>query len=133
MADLSNSTPVPAEGMGFTALSSLFRDPALRHAFKRSENDDGAAFAVPPSPSRPLIDGAAMTRDQIEHTIEDRIARLDAMDGDADLEVTQEDDEETWDREDADDNGIADPSGLDEQLTRARRNRSGRRLEMADA
>lgn len=54
----SNSTPVPAVGMGSFPLSSLFRDPALRHAFERSERDDGAAFAIPAPKPAPVSGGA---------------------------------------------------------------------------
>lgn len=54
----SNSTPVPAVGMGSFPLSSLFRDPALRRAFERSERDDGAAFAVPTPKPAPVCGGA---------------------------------------------------------------------------
>lgn len=56
----SNSTPVPAVGMGSFPLSSLFRDPAVREAFKRAERDDGAAFAVPSPCPRPLLGGALL-------------------------------------------------------------------------
>ena len=48
-------------------LSSLFRDPFLRDAFKRAERDHGHAFAVPVDPPRTLDGGAA---EVIEHSEE---------------------------------------------------------------
>ncbi|SEL38908.1 hypothetical protein SAMN04515666_103600 [Bosea lupini] len=53
-----NSTPAPSNGTGFSPLSSLFRDPALRRAFERAERDDGAAFAVPAPKPAPISGGA---------------------------------------------------------------------------
>lgn len=37
-------------------LSSLFRNPAVRDAFQRSERDNGAAFAIP-APKAPVLTG----------------------------------------------------------------------------
>lgn len=49
----------PTARTGFsTPLSHLFRDPALRRAFERSERDDGAAFAVPAPKPAPVSGGA---------------------------------------------------------------------------
>lgn len=112
----SNSTPVPAVGMGSFPLSSLFHDPAVRQAFQRAERDDGAAFAVPSPSPRPLLGPGRLTRPEIEEAIEDLIGLLDATDGDADLELTAEDDEDGCDCEAmSDDNGIADELGLWQQ------------------
>lgn len=54
----SNSTPMPAVGMGRFRLSPLFRDPVLRRAFERLERDDGSAFAVPAPKPAPVSGGA---------------------------------------------------------------------------
>lgn len=51
-----HSTPAPRTG--FSSLSSLFRDPALRRAFERAERDDGQAFALPPPKPAPINGGA---------------------------------------------------------------------------
>ena len=86
MASHAYSTPVPIIAgipAEVVALSPLFRDPALRRAFERVERDGDAAAALPRAAPRPLIDGAAMTRAEIEQTVEDLIARLDTVDGDA--------------------------------------------------
>lgn len=58
MAASQNSTAAPIVRGGFYPLSSLFRDPALRRAFERSERDDGAAFAVPAPKPAPVSGGA---------------------------------------------------------------------------
>lgn len=60
----SNSTPVPAVGMGSFPLSSLFRDPAVRDAFRRAERDDGAALAVLAPKPAPVSGGAVK---EVEH------------------------------------------------------------------
>ncbi len=39
-------------------LSVYFRDPLVRHAFERSERDDGAAFALPAPKPAPVPGGA---------------------------------------------------------------------------
>ena len=48
------------DGISFASvpLSSLFRDPTLRHAFERSEREDGAAFAIPAPKPAPVSVGA---------------------------------------------------------------------------
>ena len=86
MASYAYNTPMPVSG-GIPAdavpLSFLFRDPALRRTFERAERDGDVAPALPCPAPRPLIDGSALTRQEIERTINDLIARLDTVDGDA--------------------------------------------------
>ena len=61
----SNSTPVPAMGMGSFPLSSLFRDPAVREAFRRAERDDGAALAGPSPSPRPRLSGGQLRQQEM--------------------------------------------------------------------